>query len=208
MNFPLRTQRERRQETRAKLIAATIKAINEKGYAALRSTDITKRAGVTWGAVQHLFGSKDELLIHVAGSASESLLDMLEKDVDFHRPPLDRLADIIDKTWEIYTSSAYIAMVEIIRGTRTNPRIHDKTVETQKSIINRIEERWVLLFSDTELPPERIREICTLIILFLSGLAARRIFIFPESETQGHLKTIKDMAVRELSLELPGTSSR
>lgn len=202
MNRPTRTQRERRRETRAKLIAATIKVINDKGYAATRANDITKRSSVTWGAVQHLFGGKDELLTQVAASASESLIDMLQQDIDPEHPPIDRLTRIIDRTWEIYSSSAYVAMVEIVRGTRTNPKIHDRTAETQENIINRIEERWVSLFSDTGLAESRLRGICTLVVLFLSGLAARKIYLLPDKETANHIAMIKKVAIRELSSEL------
>lgn len=199
---PRRTQKERRRETRAKLVSATIRVINEKGYAAMRTNDITKRAGVTWGAVQHLFGGKDELLMEVSATASEALVDILEKGVNVDEPAKDRLTQIVDKTWEIYSSSMYFAMVEIVRGTRTIPKIHDKTVETQEKIIDRIERRWVSLFSDTGVPEERLRGICRLVVLFLSGLAARRIYILPEKETANHVAMIKDVAIRELSLAL------
>ncbi|MBK6738875.1 MAG: helix-turn-helix transcriptional regulator [Haliea sp.] len=39
-----------------------IALIRETGFASATSTEIAKRAGVTWGAVQHHFGGKEEIL--------------------------------------------------------------------------------------------------------------------------------------------------
>lgn len=166
----------------------------------MRTTDITKHAGVTWGAVQHLFGGKDQLLMEVAGAASEALVDMLEKDIEFDAPAQEKLTSIIDETWAIYSSDAYFAMVEIVRGTRTTPKIHDKTVDTQVKFMAKIEELWVRVFSSSGAAEKQIRQLCRLVVLFLSGLAARQLYLLPGKETDKHVLMIKDVAIRELSL--------
>jgi AcrR family transcriptional regulator len=56
-----RTQAERREQTRAALLAAARALFAERGFAAAGREDIVERAGVTRGALYHHFASKEEL---------------------------------------------------------------------------------------------------------------------------------------------------
>ena len=57
-----RTQAERSADTRDKVINAAIACIAEDGFKQTTTTRIARRAGVTWGAIQHQFGDKDSIL--------------------------------------------------------------------------------------------------------------------------------------------------
>src|SRR3546814_16185085 len=47
---------------REKIINAVIALIKEGGYANATSSRIDERAGMTWGAAQHHFGAKEDIL--------------------------------------------------------------------------------------------------------------------------------------------------
>lgn len=198
-----RTQEERRLETRSKLIDATIAVINDKGYAAMRTTDITRKAGVTWGAAQHLFGSLGDLMMEVSLSVSDALIDKLESDIDLTVPAEKRLEVIIDRTWQTYSSGSYFAMVEIIRGTRKDPKIHDRLVQAHAQISRKVNRLWLQVFKDLarndKAAVRRIEEVCNLVTLYLSGLAARKIYFSPSTGTRSHIAYIKRVAGAELA---------
>ena len=59
---PRRSHAERRAETRAKIIDGVVESIADIGLAATTATEIARRSGATWGAVQHHFGDKDGLM--------------------------------------------------------------------------------------------------------------------------------------------------
>ena len=60
---PRRSHAERRAETRAKIIDGVVESIAEIGLAATTATEIARRSGATWGAVQHHFGDKQYSLL-------------------------------------------------------------------------------------------------------------------------------------------------
>ena len=57
-----RSHAERTAATRRKVIDAVLEAIGEVGYQRTTGTEIARRAGVSWGAVQHHFGDKNGIL--------------------------------------------------------------------------------------------------------------------------------------------------
>src|SRR3954471_14184773 len=59
---PRRTQQERREETRRRLLDATITVLVEQGYARLTTVEVAKRAGVSQGAIFTHFDTKADLL--------------------------------------------------------------------------------------------------------------------------------------------------
>src|SRR4051812_40195216 len=62
-----RTQHERRQATQNALLEATIQCLVEQGYAGTTTRAVSARAGVSPGALQHHFTSKQELVAEAIG---------------------------------------------------------------------------------------------------------------------------------------------
>ncbi len=74
-----RTQAERSEETRGKLIAAARPLFGGRGYAAVGAEEIVRAAGVTRGALYHQFGGKPGLLEavyeQVEGELTEKIVE-------------------------------------------------------------------------------------------------------------------------------------
>src|ERR1700676_3651783 len=50
------------KNTREKILNSAISLIKEGGFSSASASRIAERAGITWGAAQHHFGSKEEIL--------------------------------------------------------------------------------------------------------------------------------------------------
>jgi AcrR family transcriptional regulator len=74
--LPRRTQDERRTTTRAALLDATLACLVELGYARTTTTEVTRRAGVSQGALFKHFASKSAL---VAAAAEELFATLFER---------------------------------------------------------------------------------------------------------------------------------
>jgi len=199
-----RTQEERRTLTQDRLIKAVIGVIRQKGYAGLRARDVTAASGVTWGAAQHLFGDKNDLLLQVATRVSDELLLRLDAAAQASgRSVRERVAGVIELIWELYSSPDYFAMVEIVRGTRGDTRFHEKLVKTLSRLSGRIEQLWLTLFADAAISAERSLYCCNIVVLTLSGLASRKIYLRLSPQTDAILKELGDCITGSLSADRP-----
>ena len=60
-----RTQAERTEATRTRILDAAVDVLASQGYAGFRTADVARIAGVSRGAQTHHFPSKDELVVAV-----------------------------------------------------------------------------------------------------------------------------------------------
>jgi AcrR family transcriptional regulator len=82
-----RTRAERGEETRARLLEATIKSIAKDGIAGASVERITQRAGVSRGLVRHHFGGKGRLLAEAFQLLADDYRAMLGMRSEGERKP-------------------------------------------------------------------------------------------------------------------------
>lgn len=197
---PRRTQQERRTLSRDRLINAVIGVIRQKGYAGLRARDVTAASGMTWGAAQHLFGDKNELLLQVATRVSDALVQRLDaRNAAGAGDVRERVAAVVNLIWDIYSSQDYYAMVEIVRGTRADLRFHEKLVESLARLSARVEQLWLAIFADAPASEAQSLACCNIVVLTLSGLAARKIYLRLGPQTDAVLEELIDNIAASLS---------
>jgi AcrR family transcriptional regulator len=115
-----RTQQQRREATRARLLGATQAALVELGYAGTTTTEVCRRAGVSQGALFKHFASKGELL----ATTAEQLFAHL---IDAYRDTLPRLAGVQDRAaaavgllWDVFEDARLLAAIELYAAARTD----------------------------------------------------------------------------------------
>src|SRR3954454_11990468 len=86
-----RTQAERSAATRAAMIAAARELFAERGYAAVGTEEIVRRAGVTRGALYHHFGGKRDLLEAVYEAIESELTAQIAAGALSRSDPLEAL---------------------------------------------------------------------------------------------------------------------
>src|SRR5271154_3339903 len=122
-----RTQRERSEAMRSRLLEATIDCLYEVGYSRTTTIEVAARAGVSRGAQLHHFPTKKRLV-------TIAVRHLLAKRVEEFREAFatlpegaDRYTAVIDILWEKTSNRAFYAWLELVVAARTDPSLR-KTV--------------------------------------------------------------------------------
>jgi AcrR family transcriptional regulator len=198
---PRRTRRshaERNAETQARIKAAVVDAVSELGFQRTTATEISRRAGVSWGAAQHHFGDKNGILIAVLVDSFNRFAEQLAGISVEGMSLEERVAAFVDAAWEHFGSPHYRCTFEILLNmpapdwaSRELP-LRDATLDAWSGI-------WKRFFGAAGLTPRRTVAVQYYTISVLSGLAAMKRFEGPAAERRRiELGLLKDTLVREL----------
>ena len=99
--------------TRARMLDAVVECIVENGYYEASSNAIARHAGVTWGAIQHQFGTRQALLLAVLEDRWQRLRDRIESTEVSGATLEDRLACVMGPLEEHYGTPEYLVFTQI-----------------------------------------------------------------------------------------------
>ena len=191
-----RSQAERTAETRARIMRAVVECIDERGFPRTTASEITRRAGVTWGAVQHHFGDKDGILAAVLEDSFNRFAARVGDVPDETGSLEKRVSLFVDRAWEHFASPHYRSTFEILLS--HVPDAGDDPA-WQAEMFRAWNGIWQLLFGDVGLSRRRLAAVQHYTLALLSGLAALRVL---EGEAarprEAELSLLKDTLVREL----------
>jgi AcrR family transcriptional regulator len=118
-----RTQAERSEESRNRLLDAAIACLTERGYTRTTVQEVSRRAGLSVGCQQHHFPSKTDLMVaameHLYDQRRQALIGALARlpEGPEHAPALVRLL------WEALSGESFQAYVELVVASRTDPAL-------------------------------------------------------------------------------------
>jgi AcrR family transcriptional regulator len=168
-----RSHAERTAETRAKILAAVVDSIAEVGFHRTTAVEITRRAGVTWGAVQHHFEDKDGILVAVLEDSFGRFAARLE-DVPVERLSLERrVALFVERAWQHFSSREYASTFEILLDHLRREDLPAQGGARWQIQMSRAWERvWQRFFGDAAVPRKRQLRLQHYTVAVLSGLAS------------------------------------
>jgi AcrR family transcriptional regulator len=170
-----RSQKERTEETRKRLVEAAVAALLELGAARATVSEICKRAEVTSGALHHHFGSKAGLM----GAVVQRLFRTFTDEHDSVGPdaPLeDRIARLVDHYWEIYFNESYFAVLEILLETRHDAELMKLVAHFRSQQIDNSRSYLRREFPDVPLDNEEKHRLVSRMIDYMRGSAIRRLY--------------------------------
>jgi len=132
---PRRTQAERRAETRARLLDATIESLIEDGYAGTTIRHVTERAGVSQGAQSHHFPHRVDLV----ASAFEQLAEQRVSRYSERARTLSgdrkvRLRALLELLWEDFSSPLFIVAAKLWVASADDGELRERLIPVEKRI--------------------------------------------------------------------------
>ncbi|MBI3708904.1 MAG: TetR/AcrR family transcriptional regulator [Proteobacteria bacterium] len=175
-----------------KLIKAVVTCLNEHGYSGTTTPLIAKRAGVTRGALQHHFVSKDDLLLAAHVHLTHLLHERLLRMKKFRGSLKVRCRHIVEILWEVFGSSEYAAILELMVGTRGDPQLHGAIIDIRANSMRQEDLIWARVFSDLQLPRARLRDARYLVWMSLAGLSIQAMFPLRRGFVADELRLISE----------------
>jgi AcrR family transcriptional regulator len=202
-----RTQAQRTAETRARILAATVESILEVGLPRTTAAEISRRSGVTWGAAQHHFGSKDGILGAVLEDSFNRFAEGLNAAFEAlgEEASLDKRVDaFVDSAWEHFGGTYYRATFEILLEDSAARRAAaseegEGTTHWQGELLEAWTRIWRQLFPDLAVGSRRAKMLQHFTISTLSGLASMQLLA---GETNPFIAEELGVLKRALAAEL------
>ena len=166
-----RTQQQRREETVGRLLEACIATIIEVGYARASAAVITKRAGVSVGALFRHFETMGDFM---AATASEVLRRQLESftkrvaEIPADQPALEVALAILQ---DITTGPTNAVLYELLVAARTDEKLRDTLQHELGQYSAKIHDAARALPGAESFAPETFPVLVTLLTNVFDGAA-------------------------------------
>jgi AcrR family transcriptional regulator len=185
---PLGKQAAKSRRTQEAILNAVIELINEGGFAAASSTQIARRAGVSWGAVQHHFGSKEDILEAVLARSHTAFAERLG-DERYTRGKLETRVDrFVDAAWGHYQGNEYPAAMEILLATRARRGEGQGGIQFDHRAHLQL---WRSVFHELTLSDARMQEAIYTVHLMLTGILIQSLLEPADFAVPRYLKRLK-----------------
>ena len=129
-----RTGEDAEVPTADRVVDAAVECILEEGFYRASTNAIARRAGVTWGVIQHHFGTREALMLAIferAAARMDDLFGTAEIEGDAIEDRVEALAALV---WSFYRAPEFLAYVQVLLNLGQDPRTADRTRETLVSL--------------------------------------------------------------------------
>jgi AcrR family transcriptional regulator len=177
------------------MLDAVVECILDNGYYEASSNAIARQAGVTWGAIQHQFGTRQALLLAVLEDRWQRLTDRIEATEVSGGTLEGRLACVMGALEEHYGTPEYLVFTQVMLDLIQSPSSSAATKRAVAEHGRNLTRVWRPLFAKALGEAAREEELVRYAFLAIRGylgantMAAR---LAPQR---------RDGAVRELLLQ-------
>ena len=178
-----RTQAERSAATQQALLDAAVECLVELGYGRTTTTEVTRRAGVSPGALLHHYPTKADLLAAAVGHVMRRRQEEFRKSMANIAPGADRIDAAIDLLWEAVNEPVFAAWLELWVGARTDPELAAAVRAMEEEYERGSRAIFLELFPPDEYPRAFLELGMRFAISLLDGVALRGLVIRPPDPT-------------------------
>jgi AcrR family transcriptional regulator len=176
-NHVRRTQAQRSEEMRQRLLDAAFTVLQQRGYVGFRVAEVAKIAGVSKGAQLHHFPTKESLVVaaieHVFARALTQAQQRAEAAAGQSRDPLSA---IIDDSSEFFFGDYFAIALDVVMAAAKDDRIRERIFAISRDHRLPVERAWHEVLTGAGLPDDLAEDGLWLTISIVRGLAVRRLW--------------------------------
>lgn len=197
-----KTQAQRREETRAKLVQGAVELLKKKRYAGFRVADVTTMSGVSRGAQSHYFPMKDDLVIEALEFVfKETQANALTKIAKAKAHPDQLLQALIADSKDFFLGDNFYLSLDLMMVGGDEP-LGQAVQQLAQNYRVSVENAWREIFKESGYSASTADEVVSLTFCVVRGLSIRKI-IGPDTARIPHMiKLWKQQATLLLESDL------
>jgi AcrR family transcriptional regulator len=166
---PRRRRQERSRLTRLRLLEATVECLADYGWSGATTTVIAERAGVSRGAQQNHFPTRDELVLAAVEHLVETRLGAVRRAAAQEPGGRLRTEAVLERMASLYTGPAFSAALELWVAARTDAGLRAAVAPLEARIGREAHRLAVELLGADESRPG-VREVVQATLDLMRGL--------------------------------------
>jgi AcrR family transcriptional regulator len=171
-----RTQAERSEEMRQRVIEAAATVLRRKGYAGLRTDEVSRVAKVSRGAQQHHFPTKDSLVLATAAHLLNQGLERGQKRAQSALLGEDPIEAIIQDCLEFFLGPDFGVILDLVLASTKDRGLRDQVYRYARESRLGVEQAWLDVLCGHGIPPAKAEKILWLTISIVRGFSVRALW--------------------------------
>lgn len=168
-----RTQAERSEATRTKLIHAAITLMRARGYGGLRTAEISEVAGVSRGAQLHHFPSKHELILATMRYMNDRIAVESRHRALAARDSDDPVLGVIVDAKDFFFSDFFFVSLAVAMGDERDEDLRRLTLPLSRNSRLAVERAWLDTFVAHGIPEKLAADVLALTLSIVRGFSVR-----------------------------------
>jgi AcrR family transcriptional regulator len=195
-----RSQEERRRDTQNAILNAALEVLIEEGYEGFTTTRVAQTAGVSRGAQENYFRTKDELILaatrHALSQAAEHAQTLASSAVRSDEPVAKFLAD----SQSFFFSRKYLALLEIIVIARHRPMLARTNTPVVRKFREHLNAIWIDALCEAGYERKSAETFIKMTHYLLRGMALTSLWQPQTAEYRALLADWRHIGVSQLKL--------
>jgi AcrR family transcriptional regulator len=171
-----RTQAERSEETRTRILKAASNLIRKRGYARFRTAEVSAEAGLSRGAQLHHFPTKDALVVATLEFVFKQAQELSRKRASAVNRPRDLIDAVIADAREFFFSEHFMVAIDIVLSTSTDQAVRKQIFEISRKARRPVETAWTEALVASGVPAALSSDIVALTLSLVRGMALRTLW--------------------------------
>lgn len=171
-----RTQAERSEETRTRILKASAALMRKRGYARFRTADVAAEAGLSRGAQLHHFPTKDALVVATLEYVFEQAQTLSRRRAAAVNQPRDLIEAVIADAREFFFSEHFMTAIDIVLSTSTDKSVRRQILEISRKARRPVETAWAEALVASGVDAALAPDIVALTLSLVRGMALRTLW--------------------------------
>lgn len=171
-----RTQAERSDEMRQRVVEAAAEVLRRKGYAGLRTDEVSRVAGVSRGAQQYHFPSKDSLVLATAAHLLRGGLDRGRHRALAAAQGGDPVEAIIQDCMEFFLGRDFGVILDLVLASTKDRNLRQKVYQYARESRLAVEQAWLDVLIAHGVPAQKAEKVLWLTISIVRGFSVRALW--------------------------------